>query len=72
MSRAIIFDAIFAIVCATMMVDDCAFLMGVDVRMARWRVDIMRRRAEKAAKQFDIPPERQNRISVEKMSKGKD
>ena len=46
--------------------------MGVDVRMARWRVDIMRRRAEKAAKQFDIPPERQNRISVEKMSKGKD
>ena len=55
--------------------------------MARWRVDIILRRAEhlgtvevatekeaiaKAAKQFDIPPERQNRITVEKMSKSKD
>ena len=55
--------------------------------MARWRVDIIRKRAEhlgtveaadaqeaikKAAKQFDIPPERQNRIAVEKMSKNKD
>jgi hypothetical protein len=55
--------------------------------MARWRVDIIRSRAEylgiveaatekeaieKAAKQFDIPPERQNRIAVEKMSKSKD
>jgi hypothetical protein len=55
--------------------------------MARWRVDIIRRRAEHfgtveatnaheavkiAAKQFDIPPERQNRIAVEKMSKVKD
>jgi hypothetical protein len=52
--------------------------------MARWRVDIIRRRAEhlgtvdaatekeaieKAAKAFEIPPERQNRIVVEKMSK---
>ena len=27
---------------------------------------------EKAAKQFDIPPERQNRIAVQKMSKSKD
>ena len=48
--------------------------------MARWRVDIIRRRAEhlgtvdaatekeaieKAAKAFEIPPERQNRIVVE-------
>ena len=55
--------------------------------MARWRVDIIRRRAEhlgtveaaneqdaieKAVKLFDIPPERQNRITVEKMSKSKD
>jgi hypothetical protein len=54
--------------------------------MARWRVDIIRKRAEhlgtveaatekdaieKAAKEFDIPPERQNRITVEKV-KGKD
>jgi hypothetical protein len=52
--------------------------------MPRWRVDIIRRRAEhlgtvdaanekeaieKAAKEFDIPPERQNRIVVEKVSK---
>jgi hypothetical protein len=50
--------------------------------MARWRVDILRQRAEhlgtveadtekeaiaKAAKAFDIPPERQNRITVTKM-----
>ena len=49
--------------------------------MARWRVDIIRKRAEhlgtveaatekdaieKAAKEFDIPPERQNRLVVEK------
>jgi hypothetical protein len=54
--------------------------------MPRWRVDIIRGRAErlgtieaanekeaieKAAKEFDIPPERQNRITVEKV-KGKD
>jgi hypothetical protein len=52
--------------------------------MARWRVDIIRHRAERlgtveaananeaikiAAKKFDIPPERQNRIVVQKMSK---
>jgi hypothetical protein len=46
--------------------------MRVDVRMGRWRVDIIRRRAEKAAKQFDIPPERQNRIAVERVTKDKD
>ena len=55
--------------------------------MPRWRVDIIRKRAEhlgtvetadaqeaieKAAKEFDIPPERRNRITVEKMSKSKD
>jgi hypothetical protein len=55
--------------------------------MARWRVDIIRRRAEHlgtvetadaneaikiAAKEFDIPPERQNRIAVEKVGKSKD
>ena len=55
--------------------------------MARWRVDIIRKRAErlgtieavnekeaieKAAKEFDIPPERQNRIAVEKVSKSKE
>jgi hypothetical protein len=53
--------------------------------MPRWRVDIIRKRAEhlgtveaanerqaieKAAKEFEIPPERQNRIVVEKVSKG--
>ena len=52
--------------------------------MPRWRVDIIRKRAEhlgtveaanerqaieKAAKEFEIPPERQNRIVVEKVSK---
>jgi hypothetical protein len=52
--------------------------------MPHWRVDIISGRAEhlgvvdaanekeaieKAAKQFDIPPERQNRIVVEKLSK---
>ena len=57
------------------------------IAMPRWSVDIIRKRAEhlgtveaatekeaieKAAKQFDIPPERQNRIAVEKMSKNKD
>jgi hypothetical protein len=55
--------------------------------MARWRVDIIRKRAEHlgtveaanaqeavkiAAERFDIPPERQNRIAVEKVSKNKD
>jgi hypothetical protein len=55
--------------------------------MARWHVDILRHRAERlgtveaananeaikiAAKEFDIPPERQNRIAVEKVSKSKD
>jgi hypothetical protein len=55
--------------------------------MARWHVDIIRKRAErlgtieaanekeaieKAAKEFDIPPERQNRIAVEKVSKSKE
>jgi hypothetical protein len=55
--------------------------------MVLWRVDIIRHRAERlgtveaanaqeakkiAAKEFDIPPERQNRITVEKMSKSKD
>jgi hypothetical protein len=55
--------------------------------MPRWRVDIIRKRAErlgiieaanekeaieKAAKEFDIPPERQNRITVERMTKNKD
>jgi hypothetical protein len=56
--------------------------------MARWQVDIIRKRAEHlgtveaananeaikiAAKRFDIPPERQNRIAVQKIaSKGKD
>ena len=54
--------------------------------MPRWRVGIIRKRAEhlgtveaatekeaiaKTAKRFDIPPERQNRIAVQKMSKGK-
>jgi hypothetical protein len=28
--------------------------------------------SRKAAKLFDIPPERQNRITVEKVSKGKE
>jgi hypothetical protein len=51
--------------------------------MARWRVHIIRRPAEQlatveaanayealkiAAKKFDIPPERQNRIKVTKIS----
>ena len=54
--------------------------------MPRWSVDIIRKRAErlgtieaanekeaieKAAKEFDIPPERQNRIVVQRMSKNK-
>ena len=61
--------------------------MGDVLKMARWRVDIIRKRAEhlgtveaatekeaieKAATEFDIPPERQNRITVEKMTKNKD
>jgi hypothetical protein len=55
--------------------------------MARWRVDIIRKRAEhlgtveaasekeaieKAAERFEIPPERRNRIAVQKISKNKD
>ena len=55
--------------------------------MARWRVDIIRKRAEhlgtveapneseailEAIKRFEIPPDRQNRITVEKMTKNKD
>jgi hypothetical protein len=55
--------------------------------MARWRVDIIRKRAEqlgtveaanekqaieKAIKKFDIPPERRNRIVVQKIAKGDD
>ena len=55
--------------------------------MARRRVDIIRKRAEhlgtveaatekeaieKAAERFDIPPERRNRIAVQKISKNKD
>ena len=55
--------------------------------MLRWRVDIIRKRAEHlgtveaanaeeaikiAAKEFDIPPEQQNRITVEKVSKNRD
>jgi hypothetical protein len=55
--------------------------------MPRWRVDLIRKRAEhlgtveaatekeaieKAAKQFDIPPERRNRITVQKVGKDKD
>jgi hypothetical protein len=54
--------------------------------MPRWSVDIIRKRAErlgtieaanekeaieKAAKEFDIPPERQNRIVVQRISKNK-
>ena len=49
--------------------------------MARWRIDIIRKRAEhlgtieavsekdaieKAAKEFDIPPERRNRLVAQK------
>jgi hypothetical protein len=55
--------------------------------MARWRVDIIRKRAEHLAtvraatekeaiataiKQFEIEPVRQNRITVEKISAGDD
>jgi hypothetical protein len=55
--------------------------------MPRWRVDIIRKRAEHlgtveaanaqeakkiAAREFDISPERQNRITVEKLSKDKE
>jgi hypothetical protein len=55
--------------------------------MARWHVDIIRSRAERlgtveansekeairqAAKTFDIPPERQNRIVVTKIGAAKD
>jgi hypothetical protein len=53
--------------------------------LPRWSVDIIRHRAEhlgevdapdeqaaikRAAEVFDIPPERQNRISVRKIGKG--
>ena len=55
--------------------------------MPRWRVDILRKRAEhlgtvdaatekeaieKAAERFEIPPERRNRIAVQRMGKDKD
>jgi hypothetical protein len=55
--------------------------------MPRWRVDIIRKRAEhpgtveaaiereaieKAAGRFDIPPDRRNRIAVQKIGKDKD
>jgi hypothetical protein len=55
--------------------------------MPRWRVDIIRKRAEhrgtieaanekeaieKAAERFDIPPDRRNRIAVQKMGKEKE
>jgi hypothetical protein len=55
--------------------------------MPRWRVEILRHRAERlgtieaanaqevkkiAAKEFDIPPKRQNRIAIENMNKNKD
>jgi hypothetical protein len=55
--------------------------------MPRWRVDILRHRAERlgtveaanaqealkiASKEFDIPPDLQNRIVVEKVSEDKD
>ena len=51
--------------------------------MARWRIDIIRKRAEhlgtieaasekeaieKAAKEFNIPPERQNRLLAQKIA----
>jgi hypothetical protein len=57
------------------------------IAMPRWRVDIIRKRAEhlgtveaasekeaieKAAKRFDIPPDRRNRITVQKISKNRD
>ena len=55
--------------------------------MPRWRVDIIRKCAEhlgtieaatekeaieKAAERFEIPPERRNRIAVQRMGKDKD
>ena len=55
--------------------------------MPRWRVDIVRKCAEhlgtveapnaseavlEAIKHFEIPPERQNRITVQKISRNKD
>jgi hypothetical protein len=55
--------------------------------MPRWRVDILRKRAEhlgtvdattekeaieKAAERFEIPPDRRNRIAVQKMGQEKD
>ena len=55
--------------------------------MPRWRVDIIRKCAEhlgtieaatereaieKAAERFEIPPDRRNRIAVQKMTKDKD
>jgi hypothetical protein len=55
--------------------------------MPRWRVDIVRKCAEhlgtveaatekeaieKAAERFEIPPERRNRIAMQKMGKDKD
>jgi hypothetical protein len=55
--------------------------------MPRWRVDIIRKRAEhlgtveaatekeaieKAAERFEIPPDRRNRIAVQKISENRD
>ena len=55
--------------------------------MPRWRVDIIRKRAEhlgtveaatekeaieKTAERFEIPPDRRNRIAVQKMGKDKE
>jgi hypothetical protein len=55
--------------------------------MTRWRVDIIRKRAEylgtveaatekeaieKAAERFEIPPDRRNRSAVQKVTKNKD
>jgi hypothetical protein len=50
--------------------------------MPRWRVEIIRKRAEhlgtveaaneKAAERFEIPSERRNRIAVQKMGRDED
>ena len=60
-------------------------VFGLALAMATWSVDILRMRAEhlgevdapdehsaikRAAEVFDIPPERQNRISGRKLGKG--
>jgi hypothetical protein len=59
----------------------------VKTKMPRWSVDIIRKRAEhlgiveardeaevikKAAEMYNIPPERQNRISVRKVDNKRD